>query len=238
MILDVADRSNPRRRRTGRLHRGGGRAIRPARPGRRSAGDRRACGPHDHGLGQRQDHGRARRGADLPRRDGHQADGQGRPAGRCAGDDGHHRRGQGPRRRRGRHPDDQRQPQPAVRQRLGAEGRRLPDQRADRGHGPGPGQGRRRGRRRDRRGRHQRQRHLVRAGRPGQGHERRARRRRRRRPDERAGDGERRQRVARCRASRSPTRPSPRRSTTGTAGSREPPRSRMSRHPSSRAPRT
>ena len=46
--------------------------------------------------------------------------------------------------------------------------------------------------------RDERQRDLVRAGRPGQGPERGPCRRGRRRPDERTGDGERRQRVPRC----------------------------------------
>ena len=73
---------------------------------------------HDHGLGDRQGHGRPRRRARLPRRHRQQADGQGGPRRRREGDDRHHRRAQGARHRRRGHPDDQPQPLPAVRQQL------------------------------------------------------------------------------------------------------------------------
>ena len=132
----------------GAPHRGDRRPVRPARPGRRGADDR-APATHDHGLGHaaRSPSSPTSRGSTSASRSTKPTVKAARKAGaqamtdiiaavKALGD------------RRGRHPDDEPQPA-AVRQRIRPEGRRLPDQRADRGHRPRPRQGRRRGRRGD-----------------------------------------------------------------------------------------
>ena len=123
------------------VHRRGGGPVGQGRPRVGRPGDHGSRDPHHHGHGHRQDDGRARRRPRLSRRDGEPSDGQGSPRRRRPGDDRHHRRGQGARRRREGHPDDEREPEPPVRQRQHAQGRRLPDQRAGRDHRPRPRQG-------------------------------------------------------------------------------------------------
>ena len=230
---------NPRRRRTRRVRRRDRRAVRPARPGQRRAGDRHACRPHDHGLGDSgkitvvPDVARIYLGVTVTKPTVKAAR---RPVRKAMTDIIAALKALGIAEADIQTTNVSLYPQYGNGSAAKVVGYQISEQievtvrDLDKAGDVG--------RRGDREGRDQRQRHLVRARRPGQGPERRARRRGRRGPDVSAQAMATAGHVSLGAVVSITDATQSRRSTTATAGSRAAPRSRTSRPRSSRAPRT